>query len=426
MASESHGRAILRAYLNLRERPASPSRAIYSSTLRAGAAISLAERIRRYGRLSYAQLLSFAELGGVTEWELRLSLLPPLKDAGLVVFTGDLGPEVEIVEQVAVAAPLLEQCDQIWQACGPSDAEAAALESAELGAISPLARSDHQDQLERAGFPAALHEEAIVAAKGAGLLYGQHDAALAEEVLFSPYVWSTGALNIAEFINSLPPNEREVLMGVSLQALQHPGVSEDNLGASVNLLRGARRVGLIDATRVQTATNEERSFVFSPTLENQLPSGSTEVMHQRKLFTAHILYGHRFGKHGTGRIEKPVALVNALIRNGTIAPSTAAKTDYLLLQAAGIIRVDDYDTTRGQMHLIKQDVALDSLELLRAAVGGDESDPAGDFWLPGSTGFTTPERDRATIPEIQAGADAEALQSAVETLRQRLRGDDLF
>lgn len=179
-------------------------------------------------------------------------------------------------------------------------------------------------------------------------------------------------------------------MGVSLLALQRPGIADDNLGASENLLRGARRVELIDSTRVQTATNQERSFVFSPTLENQITVGGTETMHQRKLFTAHILYGHRFGSFATGRIENPVALVRALIRNRTVAPSTAAKTDYLLLQAAGIVRVDDYDERRGQMHLVKLDVAEDSLELLRAAVGGDESGPEGTFWLPGSTGFTTP------------------------------------
>ena len=117
-----------------------------------------------------------------------------------------------------------------------------------------------------------------------------------------------------------------MLMSVSQRALQRPGISEDALGVSENLLRGARRVGLIDATRVQTATAKEASFVFSPTLENQLQRGGTEVTHERKLFTAHILYGHRFGKPGTGRIERPLALVQALIRNGTVGGPPSAAT----------------------------------------------------------------------------------------------------
>lgn len=82
----------------------------------------------------------------------------------------------------------------------------------------------------------------------------------------------------------------------------------------------------------------------------------------------------------------------------------------------------------GRLVLVKDDVARDSLELLRIAVGGDDSGPAGDLWLPGSTGFTTPEKDRARLPEIAPGAEAEALESSVEQLRSELgrkfRGED--
>lgn len=420
MASVQHGRAVLRTYLNVRERPAGPARAVFDATLRAGSATMLAESIRRYGTLAYAEMQRFAQLRGVPESELRLTLLPLLAGAGLIaVSVAPDGTPIEIVEQVGVGAPLLEQCDAIWEACAPSPQEAAAVQSAELGAVAPMSRSDHQSALEKAGFPPTLHDDAIRCAKGAGLIYEQRSLALGEAVLFSPYVWQTEALPIAEFFANLPPNERDVLFGVSEQALRRPGVSQDQLGVSDNLLRGARRAGLIDATRVQTANAEERSFVFSPGLERLLPAGSTEVTHQRKLFTAHILYGHRYGHPGTGRIDSPLALVGALIRNGTVAPSTAARTDYLLLESAGIVRVEK-EGNRGRMHLVKEDVARDSLELLRAAVGGDDSGPAGELWLPGSTGFVTPERDRAALPAIQPGAEAEALESAVEHLRDEL------
>lgn len=420
MPSIQHGRAVLRAYLNLRERPASPGRAVFDATLRAGAAIELAERIRRHGRITYAQLRRFAQLAGVPESELRLQLMPLLRQVGVLLYAaGEITDELEIIEQVAVGAPLLQQCDEAWLLCGPAHLEATAVHSAELGAIAPMARSDHQTALEDAGFPASLHRDAITAAQGAGLLYIQRSEALREDVLYSPYVWSTEALDIAEFFNRLPPNERDVLMGVSEKTLQRPGLSEEALGVPQNLLRGARRAGLIDATRVQTATAEERSFVFSPTLERQLAGGSTEVTHQRKLFTAHILYGHRYGRAGTGRIDSPIALVSALIRNGTVRPTTAARTDYLLLEAAGIVRVEP-EGNLGRMFLVKDDVARDSLELLQAAVGGDDSGPSGDLWLPGSTGFTTPEQDRAHLPDIAPSAEAEALESTVEHLRSEL------
>lgn len=406
----------------------SPARAVFDATARTGMAITLADRIRRYITLDYAQMKRFAQLAGIPESELRLTVMPLLKGAGIIDYaTGPDGEPGEITEQVGVGAPLLIQCDLLWDACGPSPQEAAAVQSAELGALAPMARSNHQAALEDAGFPEALHAGAIRAAEGAGLLYHQRSQRLNEDVLFSPYVWSTDAVDIAEFFNRLPANERKVLMGVSGQALQRPGISEDQLHVSENLLRGARRAGLIDATRVQTATNDERSFVFSPTLERQLAGGSTEVTHQRKLFTAHILYGHRYGNPSTGRIDYPIALVRRLISEGTVKPTTAARTDYLLLEAAGIVRVERKGRM-GQLHLVKTDVAEDSLTLLRLAVADDGDGGAGDLWLPGSTGFITPERDRASLPPIGAGAEAEVLESAVEELRSELerkfRGED--
>jgi len=430
MASKDHGRAVLRTYVNLKERNALQSRAVFDATWRAGAAIELAERVRRHERLSYRRLKKFAEIQGVPESELRLALLPLLTRAGLLQYTGEVHDDLEIIEQVGVAAGTLVQCDEMWELCSPSPREATAVQSAELGTTAPMAASHHQAALESAGFPEALHEQAILDAQAAGLLHRQRSQTLGEDVLFSPYVWTNNALNVAEFISKLPPNEREVLRGVAGRALQLPGLSEESLGVSENLLRGARRVGLIDATRVQTANNQERTFVFPPTLEATLSGGSTESLHHRKLFIAHILYGHRYGYPGTGRIDYPLALVRRLIQERTVNPSSAARTDYLLLEAAGVVRVEPLDDgRRGRLHLLKEDVARDSLEVLRAALGDDESPNAGQLLLPGATmGFTTPERDRASLPDIQPGAEREALESAVEELRAELgrevRGED--
>jgi len=114
----------MRAYLNLRERPASGSRAVFDATLRAGAATWLAEQIRRFGQLTYADLKSFAKAAGIPESEMRSLLMPLLQQCSLIRYSGDITDELEIVEQVAVAATLLEQCDAMWEACDPSLAEA--------------------------------------------------------------------------------------------------------------------------------------------------------------------------------------------------------------------------------------------------------------------------------------------------------------
>ena len=61
---------------------------------------------------------------------------------------------------------------------------------------------------------------------------------------------------------------------------------------------------------------------------------------ERKLFVAHILYRHRYEMWGRGRIEKPLALVRALINRGTVGPTTSIREDYSLLEAQGIVSVD--------------------------------------------------------------------------------------
>jgi hypothetical protein len=431
MASRDHGLAVLRTYLNLRERNSLQARAVFDATFSAGAAIELAERVRRRGRFKYARLCRFAEAQGVPESDLRLKLLPLLVDVGVFQFSGEITDETVIAEFVGVAESTPVQCDQMWERAAPSVREAAAVCSAELATQAPMALSQHQAVLEACGFPPSLHEQAFIDARAAGLLYRQFSPALGEDVLYSPYVWTHNAVDIAEFMNRLPPNERDVMRTVTAQALQHPGISEDQLGLSENLLKGARKVGLIDATRVTTSNNQQRSFVFPPTLEAQLTVGSTESLHDRKLFTAHILYGHRYGYPGTGRIDYPLALVRKLITEGTVSPSSAARTDYLLLETAGVVGVERLDDQRrARLHLLKEDVARDSLDLLRAALDGGEAEAVGNLVLPGSASamFTTPERDRAAIPEIQEGAEREALESVVENLRvdlgRKVRGED--
>lgn len=86
---------------------------------------------------------------------------------------------------------------------------------------------------------------------------------------------------------------------------------------------------------------------------------------------------------------------------------------------------------RAFLHLVKSDVAEDSLELLQAALG-DVDETGGDnpldaLWLPGT--FTTPERDRRQAPELEASDEAEVINATVERLRddtqRTIRGEEV-
>jgi hypothetical protein len=178
------------------------------------------------------------------------------------------------------------------------------------------------------------------------------------------------------------------------------------------------------------AGTTERSFAFSPGLERAIGGGLTDATHERKLFVAHILNGHRYGHPGTGRIEYPIALVRALINKKAVGPTTAADKEYGLLEGAGIVRAEPVGGGKSMLHLVKEDVAEESLALLRRALDEDPSQQADSvekLWIPGSA-MMSPERDRSRL-QAPIGDEREMVQSTIERLREDIgrstRGEDL-
>ena len=72
------------------------------------------------------------------------------------------------------------------------------------------------------------------------------------------------------------------------------------------------------------------------------------------------------------------------------------------------------------LRLVKEDVARDSLDLLRQAFAeeGSAGSEGGieNLWVPGT--FRTPERNRRAIPELEPGVEAEVLNSTIDELRE--------
>jgi hypothetical protein len=393
----------------------------FDATSRAGQAMDLAMRIRRHSRLSYEQVKIYGELAGLRESDLRLWCLGALENTGLIEMSTDSsGAIVEIEERVGVAEPVLEQGANVWEGLAPSRAERCAITSSDHLAYAPLVESDHRGMLEAEGYEESLQNRALKALEGVGILRRERSLALNEDVLYSPYVWGTEAVDIAEFMKKLPPNERTMLADISRAAAERPGAAVDVLTPNARLVVGAQKVGLIDAARVATTGGEARDFAFSPTLERMLKPGSTDVAHERKLFVAHILYGHRYATWGEGRIRDPLVLVRALIQRGEVGPATSISNQYPLLESKGIVRVERQSGGRGMLKLVKKDVARDSLELLRHALqegdnAGGEGGVAG-LWLPGT--FQTPEQNRRNLPELAPGVETEVLNSTIEELRE--------
>jgi hypothetical protein len=427
-STRSTGLGVLRAYANLRVVAPGVAHANLDATWRAGRAADLALRIRRHDKLQIKAVESFGALVGLAPADLQSWALPTMRAVGVIDFTTDADGQVaEVEERVGVAAPVLEQAASIWERLLPSALEACAVASADHAAYCPMTESDHRGALEAQGHAAEVHELAFANLKAIGLLRRERSTKLGENVLWAPYVWGTEAITAVEFMKRLPTNEREALSALSRRAAEHPGVSIEQLGEQ-KLVRAARHAGLLNATSVISGQTE-RGFAFSPSLEHVVAPHLTEATHERKLFTAHILNGHRFGSPATGKIQYPLALVRAMINRGHVEPTTAAQRDYSLLEAAGIVRAEPVGGGQARLHLVKTEVAEDSLEILKRAIEedpGQGADSVDALWIPGSAIVPEHDRNRTAAP---VGAERELIQSAVETLREELqrkqRGEDL-
>lgn len=167
-------------------------------------------------------------------------------------------------------------------------------------------------------------------------------------------------------------------------------------------------------------TAGSQTYVFSPILESEDDKlQTTEVLHHRKLFVAHILYGHEKATLDRGRIYDPTVLVRSLLRKGTVGPASNIASDYHLLEANGIVSVRSADEAPGRAYLdlVKREIVEGGLGWLEASRGIGSSGSEADLGaLTPPNVWSSPEADRANQPDT--GASVEIAESAILRLRE--------
>jgi len=381
--------------------------------------------------LTPALARSYAGLAGLGGLELLNTALPALKRADVVDFAAADSELTFIEEYVGVTGSVLQQTLRVLERLGPSDDERAALHSIEIASWAPLTRAQHLDQLTRRGLTTQLAETGRRLAQAAGVNREVPSPELREPVVFNPYVWGSKQVPIAGFLRSLPSAERDALLGICQQALDRPGLALPGLTGSPGLITSARKVGLIQTATVKsTSAVGPQTYIFSPLLEaDDDQMVSTEALHQRKLFVAHILFGGEKAQAGRGRIMMPTTLVAALLRNKVVGPVSNIVTDYHLAEAAGIVRVEETGNGRGLLHLVKEDIVRGGLDWLQASQGSAQG--SDGLLLPKTaapSSFDTPETDRRLLPDDAAANEitTAAILRLREEAQRAARRDDPF
>jgi hypothetical protein len=385
-----------------------------------GRAMDFAARLRGHHNLLPLTgdiVRKYASFAGLGPRELNQAVLPALRAAGILDYQVDQSGNVAYVDEyVGVSASLLEQTVQLLWKLQPARADFAFLYSVEIGAIAPLIETQHLDELTKRQLSPQEAETALRLTRAAKINLSVSSTELNEIVIFSPYVWGNQSIQLASFLNNLPPAERDALLGLSQQILMRPGISLQQLNGSPTAILSARKSGLIQEASVHSATGRKSTYVFSPLLEAEDNSlVTTEALHQRKLFVAHILFGKEQATPGRGVIDNPAVLVQKLIRNHQVGPATNIGTDYHLLEAAGIVSVrpSGYGD-RAYLQLVKPEIAEAGLEWLRRIEDATGTDTIKLRQTPAE--FSSPEQERTNAPDD--GAAIELIRATVLQLRQ--------
>lgn len=436
MDDRGTGLAVLRVFQHARTVPAGRLTSTYvRPAFLAGQAMSFAERLRSRGRgATPGEIETLASMEGLSPYDLVTGTLPALKACGVIDYRVDGSGSIGSVEEyVGVSAPFLVQVSRVFSHFRPRPADLALVASAHLAAFTPLTERNHLDAVAKEVGSEEAAVEGLRAARTVELVRSASSVELRENIVYNEYVWATGAVEAAGFMRQLPPNEREVLLGIFEAASRAPGLALPKLALTTTpeVLAGARKVGLVDSVGVVSRTGTRQTYLFSPLLERHLAiRETTDGLHERKLFVAHILFGHQFGNSSTGRIDKPVVLVDRLLRRGEVGPATAISTDYLLPESFGIVRTVPVGGGRSMLQMVKRDVIEDSLELLRVSLGTPVGGPPGaidGLWLPGS--FESPEQQRRAIRDPD-GYASELFDGVIRKLHDEAakvtRDEELF
>jgi hypothetical protein len=418
------GRAVLFVLQQAQQITNPVIRADVGALLLTGQAMDLAVRIKGYRRIDGAPLvIDFAKLAGISERQLYKDILPVLQQADVVDYDLDDDGRLRGIEEfVGVTGTVIAQTFRVLDRFDPSGDEVALLHSVEIAAWAPLTVSQHLEQVKaRTGAPDETTERALQYARAIGVNQSVASSALGEPVVFNPHVWGTGQVEIASFLRNLPPNERDALLGICEAVAARPGTRLDSLSGDERIVTGARKVGLIQAAQVKSSAHGQphsQTYAFSPLIQTDDDQATTtEALHLRKLFLAHVLFGQERARSGYGRISDPVRLVESLLNRGRVGPATNIGTDYHLLEAAGVVQVEGLPGERAFLKLLKEDIVRDGLDWLKASLGhvpGGSSELTRLASVP--TGFVTPEADRFSIHDD--AATNEILTSTILHLRE--------
>jgi hypothetical protein len=332
------------------------------------------------------------------------NVLPWLESAGLCRIRRKGNEAVAVDSLVLTYNQLLGAVADFYESLQPEREDLGCLLTLHMVTAIPIPESQvlHKLALE-------LDEQravtAISLAKAYKIVDEKKGFGLHESILYSSKVWSYSIDRASKALSPLDITEREIVLHLVQRVRQHQGIPESLLrqdarktGAE-HLLNLAIGIGLLDRTEISMADGSSRTFLTSPHFYADLAEEFGEDMCDRvKIFLDSIRNSQYFGHLWTGRILYPKKLLRSLLNNGVIGPATAIRTDYILSEKAGIVRVKKVDSSsRGIMEIIQRDTVKKVIEIV-------------------TSGSTDPGSHEMSSSNIREGYDFRSIEQARATM----------
>ncbi|MEU8227829.1 hypothetical protein [Kribbella sp. NPDC048915] len=352
---------------------------------------------------------------GIAKHRMHREILPTLEMLGLVdlEWTQSAGEVAVVSERIPPMPELFLMADQILRVVMPEAVELIALEILRQSTAMPITVATAIDLCSSLGDEPTIMR-AIDDLESLHLCSRQQSAD-GDVVLFNPNVWAADKDYIMMALRAEDGAARAALMALVEEVSTTAGLPENEVvSTDPRWINYAVSQGLIQRSLVKTATGQERSFLFSPHMGRSAfdaPTGTDPSGHVRQLIGS-MVFANRFASN---RLFSPQAFLRRLIREGEAGNASAIKSDYSMLETAGIVRVEQAQPYY-KFILLQSDVAEEALTHLNVS-GGDGSMAGG---LREQQGYRHPERERARR-RAELGRDAEPSPGATESILAALR-----
>ncbi|AWS27212.1 hypothetical protein CYK73_15255 [Clostridium perfringens] len=359
---------------------------------------------------------------GIKPRELRTIILPEIEkysDKKIEILRSSTGDIEGIQEYIFSNKEVLEISGNIFENQNSRAIERITIETMDKTKKIPYLENEIKDILIKDGFKEKDVEIALQLQNQFKLINILQKGKSNEKIISNEYIWGSNHEKIALAVSNLDMENRNELGDIISVIQNSQGYPIEKLNTiDNNLIKLAKKTGMIDPTTIISSRSIRKEFGFTPNLIDGLEF-EDDILDDLKLFLASIRFGENYTQHTT--IIDPEAFLKSLIRNGEIGPHDANACDYTLLEKKGIVKVEKkskYNHYLGRnregyfLKLIKDDVAKKALEIIKNpkySINIEHNNQTNYDIINNTGNYLSPEEVRINIgksPEIVAEAEA--------------------